>query len=105
MNDEKNGGYSGYSIRVACWLACKIPAGRCLHFAKREQKERWKIRRSEISSLHDGKIPLYFYYKTERIHSYNRGNMARKFLPGCRKRPDYGWAMGTWQMVPFPFCT
>jgi hypothetical protein len=28
--------------------------------------------------------------KNEHSDSYNRGNMARKFLPGCRKQPDYG---------------
>ncbi len=25
--------------------------------------------------------------------SYNSGDMAREFLPGCRKWPDYEWAM------------
>lgn len=35
------------------------------------------------------------------FHSYNRGNMARKFLPDCRKQSDYEWVM---QSPQFFYC-
>ncbi|AJO22840.1 Xanthine phosphoribosyltransferase [Heyndrickxia coagulans] len=84
-----------FSVKFSADVACILPN------ANKKKDGKSAVRKFRLYMPE--RYPYTFIIKTERIHSYNRGNMARKFLPGCRKRPDYGWAMGTLWMFLFLF--